>query len=388
MKKIFFVVLLLLSPIGEAKECYTVDFENISISNALKIYSDMTKQNYVLDKKLSGDIQLNLKCVSAKTILDSITFLVGGVVEKKGNIHFILPASDVRLSDIHKVIKLYNSKSAQVVELLAAPNDVKDKLNNLRIKSQDDTNSLLLSGSKSTIEKILPVIAALDVPRKQFMIHARLVSADSSFVEKLGITLKAAVGSADSVLASAASTFAAAMTGGGSLVFQKAAGVILSAELQAAQNEGVVNLLSEPRTVAYEGQPSSIMQGSRIPYQTTTANNGTNTQFIDAALQLTVTPRLGDDKGRLILDLVFTKNSPGVETVGGVSIDTRELKTTVALNVGDTLMLGGIDETLSSSADGGIPVLHDLPGIGLLFGNSSFNHSDKKLLLFITTEDF
>ena len=84
MRKYFFLVFFCFNAPLFAAECLTVDFDNIGISEAFRIYSDMTKKNYALDNSIVGNVQLHLKCVSSESLLQSIIAVIGGgvVVEK------------------------------------------------------------------------------------------------------------------------------------------------------------------------------------------------------------------------------------------------------------------------------------------------------------------
>ena len=128
---------------------------------------------------------------------------------------------------------------------------------------------------------------------------------------------------------------------------------------------------------------ASIKQGVQIPYQTSSGNLGTNIQFVDAVLQLDVTPQV-TPSGSIIMDLYISKDAVGAVTNGIPSIDTKNVRTNVRVNDGETIVLGGVYEGTSRNDVNKVPFFADLPGIGFLF-KRTLNQDDKtELLIFVT----
>jgi type IV pilus assembly protein PilQ len=281
------------------------------------------------------------------------------------------------IPDIVKLIRLYNVPPTEVIDLVAQPD--------LIIKAFDNTQ-LYLSGQQVVVDKVSAVIALMDKPKKQYMVKAKLIATSDVFMENLGVTLNAAVNSQhdNSSLSSAFTTAATVATGGTALIVHKAGSVLLSTKVNAAISDGDASVISEPQTMAYDNKESSITQGLRIPYQTQLPQGGYSVAFVDAALALKVTPRRGDDKDRIIIDVYFSKNSAGAQSSAGVEIETREIKTTIALRSGETVLLGGIDESSKDSSDSGIPYLRDIPILGYAFGSKLDNAKHNKIILMLT----
>jgi type IV pilus assembly protein PilQ len=404
-------------------KCLSLDFKDLPITDAFRIYFDATHQNFILDKAIKANpIELHLECVDSvnvfnalvalgttidvKRSVDGITYLTPKLIKttgSSGGSSTDLVTTSVtplfkdkpkekeidkeKEPDTIRLIKVYNSTASDVVAAIA----VNTQQSQLIIKPLSDSNSVYLAGQKTTIDLLEKAIALIDKPRKQFMIRARLISTSDTFLENLGTTFGTGIktGDIDASAESAFTTVAASATGGASIIFQKAGNIMLNAKVSAALTNGDASLITEPRTVAYENKQSSINQGVRIPYQTQQPSNngyqaGYQTTFVDAALILQVTPRLGDDKNRIILDVYFSKNSVGASTSAGMTIETREIRTTIALKSGETVMLGGIDETTENTTDTGVPVLKDIPILGYAFGATSEDKKHNKIVLFIT----
>ncbi len=171
---------------------------------------------------------------------------------------------------------------------------------------------------------------------------------------------------------------------------------LLNLELSAAQTEGKGEVISSPRVITANQQPAIIKQGQEIGYVTYQNSGaggaglgGTATvQFKDAVLELKVTPTITADN-RIFLDLDVKKdalagfiNNPGGGQVP--QIDTRQIKTGVLVDNGQTVVLGGIYEINKQNTVTKVPGLGDIPGVGFLFRNKSRNNTKAELLIFVT----
>jgi len=157
---------------------------------------------------------------------------------------------------------------------------------------------------------------------------------------------------------------------------------VLNLELSALQDEGKGEIVSNPRVMTSDRCQATIKQGEQIPYKTV-SQNGTQTQLVDAVLQLDVTPQI-TPSGSVVMNLKISKDARGAETPDGLGIDTREIETNVHVMDGETVVLGGVFEGSKSELVNKVPFLADLPGIGFLFKKTNSEESKKELLIFIT----
>ena len=170
------------------------------------------------------------------------------------------------------------------------------------------------------------------------------------------------------------------------------ANVLLDLELSAGQTEGRSELVSSPRVVTANQQEANITQGQEIPYSTITSAGGVGgalptVAFKDAVLGLKVTPTITAD-GRVFLNLDVKKdalNSYYVNQTGSYPIiDKREMTTSVLVDNGQTVVLGGVYEFDKNDTVTKVPFLGDLPGIGAFFRNVSKSNQKAELLIFVT----
>jgi type IV pilus assembly protein PilQ len=157
----------------------------------------------------------------------------------------------------------------------------------------------------------------------------------------------------------------------------------LDLRLSAGEVQGLTKIVSTPKITVLNNLEAKIEQGESIPFQTISAD-GTQTTFIDASLTLLVTPHISSDGG-IILKVTVKKNAPGEQRSGaGPSILKKEATTNVLVLDGETIAVGGIQETIDVESTSGIPFLMNLPVIGSLFKNKEKRKENSELLVFLT----
>jgi type IV pilus assembly protein PilQ len=251
------------------------------------------------------------------------------------------------------------------------------------------TNSLFIYDTARRVEKIKKMLSEIDIPARQVMIEARVVVANDGFTRDLGARLDlsvAALGNGDPTVGP--TSFSSLNSLGGAAlaatsIIHNAAGVTLDLELRALETDDRGKVLSNPRVVTQNQQPAVIIQGARIPYETT-SEAGTTTEFEDAVLCLLVDPQIlnNDD---IILDVEIQKDAPKVILgAESLAIETKRVKTNVRLKNGETAMLGGIFEQTISDNTEKVPLLGDIPVLGWLFKTNAKNDEKSELIIFLT----
>jgi len=296
------------------------------------------------------------------------------------------------------------------------------------------TNTLLVIDIPQRVESIRRLVEELDKPVDQVVIEARIVIANESFARELGAKFgisgasgkpgdRSTIGFGGNLDASQANARARAnaidgLTGepgedlsppfnvtrglitnlpstlaGGSGALALSilnAGQLLDLELSAMQVEGRGEIISNPRIVTSNQKEAVIRQGDQIGYLTTTGGQQGNlptVQFKDAILQLKVTPTITAD-GRVFLNMDVQKDdlSGFVNTgVGQVpQISTRQVTTSVLVDDGQTVVIGGVYEFKDQQDLSKVPFLADLPVLGNLFKKRGRTKSKAELLIMVT----
>ncbi len=285
-------------------------------------------------------------------------------------------------------------------------------------------NILFIQDTEEKLAELKKIIKKLDIANKQVLVEAKIVIADKKFGRDLGTKFgvkyrrsngNAGIGVANSftdssVLAgadpstiqnwtppinSAMSSLAAGSVNGanpgviGLTLLNMATGNALGLELSAIEDNNRGKVLSSPRLLTADNKKATIEQGTEIPYASPGGTTGgTTVAFKKAVLQLDVTPQIAPN-GKVVLDLQISKDSIGqlVPVAGGGSvptIDTKKIQTTVTVNNGQTVVLGGVYEIQNQEDIQKIPFLGDVPFLGNLFKRSVNSEAKGELMIFIT----
>jgi type IV pilus assembly protein PilQ len=278
------------------------------------------------------------------------------------------------------------------------------------------TNTLIVKDTASKVDEVKKLIAQLDVPVQQVMIESRIVIADDAFAKSLGVKFGASnqsmidnnalsIGSRnskkgsssanpnllnDSLIDLGAQSIGSTPIGALGMTLAKGADYVLNLEVQALQSDGRGESISNPRVMTMNRCTAYITQGVQIPYTTALPVGSTaiaQTLFKDATLALNVTPNITPN-GSVLMNLVIKKDNvneaASMELTGNKVLDKREIQSSVLVQDGETIMLGGVYEDSESLTKNKIPFLADLPLVGDFFTNSANKNTKKELLIFVT----
>lgn len=398
----------------------SLNFQDIPVRTVLQIIADYNGFNLVTSDTVNGNITLRLDGVPWDQALDIILKVKGLDKRMEGNILMVAPSDELAAREardlqarqqVDELAPLY-SEYVQVNYAKAAEfaNLIKNEENSIlsprgSVSVDERTNTLLIRDTAKSIEDIKRMVNVLDIPIRQVVIEARMVTVKDNINEELGI--RWGVTDTDGEFATSGSlTGADSAAGGvipaigdrlnvnlpasasaGSLAFQVARladGTILDLELSALEKENKGEIIASPRITTSNQKEAYIEQGVEIPYQEAASSGATATQFKKAVLSLTVTPHITPDD-RIILDLVVTQDTVSDVSNGQApAIDTQRIGTQVLVNNGETIVLGGIYQQSIISTVSKVPVLGDIPYFGWLFRNSNNFNEKKELLIFVT----
>jgi type IV pilus assembly protein PilQ len=300
-------------------------------------------------------------------------------------------------------IQINYAKAADIAALLkGAENSLLSERGSVTIDER--TNTLLVQDTSLRLEEVRNLVNVLDIPVREVMIEARIVTANDGFSRELGVRWGLTDKNSQSGFSGSlegAESIASGVTpplnqrlnvnlpvssAAGSIGFNVAKltdGTLLDLELSALQSENLGEVVASPRILTTNQKEAVIKSGEEIPFLQSTSSGAASISFKEAVLSLTVTPQITPDN-RIILDLHVTQNTRGTETVQGPAINTQELETQVLVNNGETIVLGGIYQQKTREDETKVPVLGDLPFVGSLFKSSLREQSKEELLIFVT----
>jgi len=264
-------------------------------------------------------------------------------------------------------------------------------------------NALIIVASAQDYAVVQRIIKQLDVMPLQVLIDATIV--DVTLTDNLEYGIKWALShnngknaaSSNSGLDLFDATKKAAITtlsGGFGYAFVSND---VSVVLQAEADKGNVNIISSPSLMVLNNQEASIQVGEERSLRTSESTNTSSSstdpivtstiQQRKTGVKVTVKPRVNAN-GLVIMEIEQSvENFAGEDrasTNGNPDILTREIKSSVAVQSGETIVLGGLINEKSTYTKSGIPFLHELPIIGPLFGNTAKNNDKTELVVLIT----
>ncbi|HGL4988971.1 TPA: type IV pilus secretin PilQ [Neisseria gonorrhoeae] len=408
----------------------SLDFQDVEIRTILQILAKESGMNIVASDSVNGKMTLSLKDVPWDQALDLVMQARNLDMRQQGNIVNIAPRDELLAKD-----KAFLQAEKDIADLgaLYSQNfqlkykNVEEFRSILRLDNADTTgnrntlvsgrgsvlidpatNTLIVTDTRSVIEKFRKLIDELDVPAQQVMIEARIVEAADGFSRDLGVKFGA---TGRKKLKNETSAFGWGVNsgfGGGnkweaqtkinlpvaaaansiSLVLAISSGA-LNLELSASESLSKTKTLANPRVLTQNRKEAKIESGYEIPFTVTTASGGgnsTNTELKKAVLGLTVTPNITPD-GQIIMTVKINKDSPAQCASGSntiLCISTKSLNTQAMVENGGTLIVGGIYEENNGNTLTKVPLLGDIPVIGNLFKTRGKKTDRRELLIFIT----
>jgi len=409
----------------------SLNFQDIPVRTVLQIIADYNEFNLITSDTVTGNITLRLDGVPWDQALDIILKVKGLDKRMQGNILMVAPSDELAAREaknlqaqqqVEELAPLYSeyvqinyAKAIEFADLIK--NEDTSILSSRGSVSVDErTNTLLIRDTAKSIEDIKRMVNILDIPVRQVIIEARMVTVKDNINEELGIRWGitdtdgqyATSGSLEGVgqangtralsesdmgigrvpqLADGLNVNLPVASPAGALAFQVARladGTILDLELSAMEKENKGEIIASPRITTANQKEAYIEQGVEIPYQEAASSGATTTQFKKAVLSLTVTPHITPDN-KIILDLVVTQDTISeVQSGAAPAIDTQRIGTQVLVNNGETIVLGGIYQQAIISTISKVPVLGDIPYFGWLFRNTNQFNEKKELLIFVT----
>ena len=394
----------------------SLDFQDADVVNVLRLLAEVSKLNMIIGDNVKGKITIKMLDIPWDQALTIILKMKGLGKIYENNVLRIdtlaniaqqqeeeARAKDamVKAEDLTtKIIPVNYARAKEVAESIR-----KTLSSRGDITIDDRTNTLIVKDVADKHEEILNLLKTLDRPTPQVLIEARIVQADTNFAKDLGVQWGGNYASNPGdynmgVVTGPTGTVSAPSTGfavnlpasgiagsKGSVGFTigKTVGDAFNLDLRlsAGETKGLTKILSAPKIATLDNREAIIQQGESIPYKTY-SQEGTKTEFIDAALTLKVTPKVTPD-GHISMNIKITKNRQGSIVVEGTpSINKKEATTEVLVKDGETTVIGGIYELSDTDNANMIPWMHQIPLLGWLFKNTSKSNIKSELLIFIT----
>ena len=400
----------------------SLDFQQADISNVLRLIAEVSGFNMVVGEGVKSKVTMKLVSVPWDQALDMILKMNGLGKIRQGNILWIdslaniakqqneeSQAKDAKMRAEDLVDRVFYIRNLQATELMTALRQYLSPRGLMQISQ--GTNALIVRDTESKIAVMKQLVDGLDLEVPQVQIEARIVQADTTYSRSLGVQW--GVQNVNNLGGGGVANFKTGNVGAfgsqvsdflvnlpatvGGLVATPAVGFTigrtdgakLDMRLSAGELLGLSKVIAAPKITTLDKREAKISQGESIPFQTTSLQ-GTQTTFVDANLELNVTPQITsrDPKeiGKTIqLKVRATRNAVGARSnPAGPSIDRREANTQVTIRDGETMVIGGVFIDSQNNSVAGIPYLSRIPVLGWLFKQKTESVAKQELLIFLT----
>ena len=381
----------------------SLSFQDAKLVNVVRMLLSEDNLNLIMGEDVSGRVTVNLDDVSLETALDAILHVNNYEWFIQDNIIIVQPTTTKKVMSGELLTRMFRLNYVNGSIALEAVNEVLTARGKIRaISSTGSTNLepgekdiLLVTDLPNNFSLIEGVVRSLDVKSDQINIAVKFVETALRHDETIGINwdLREQMSIVKNLNTDTLSTFDLGYItmGDQTMNFATLSRPIVSAMLSLLANDGSTKLLQEPQVTTMNNSPANIVVGTTIPVLVPQGEGsvfGTNpytyeNQHVNIALD--VLPRVNEDK------VISMKIDAVVQDIIGFigndqrpMISTRSTNTTVRVNNGETLLIGGLIFDTADEAKSKVPLLGDMPLIKKLFNYSSRDKEQRELLIFIT----
>jgi len=414
-----------------------LDLKDADIHNVLRLISDVGKVNIVTADNVTGTVTIRMRNVPWDQALETVLQAKGYGMVRQGNMIRVAPLADLNkerelaLARRKAELQLAPIETRLIPVNYADAKDLQDRAKDMlsprgTMAVDERTNVLIARDVAGNLNQIEELVRSLDTQTPQVLIEARVVEATSRYLRDVGIqwggdgTFSAATGnptglafpSAVGVVGGASDSntptaglspfsnsvpnpnFAVNLpatvgTGSGGaigLTFGSINNTVnLAVRLSAAESSGMLRIISSPRILTLDNREARISQGTLIPFSQISAQ-GVQTTFQEAKLQLLVKPHVTSD-GSVGMHVRINRDEPDFNQTsarGDPTILKREAETDLLIMDGHTAVIGGIFTRNTGRNLDQVPLLGDIPVLGVLFQRRRASDSRSELVIFLT----
>jgi type IV pilus secretin PilQ/predicted competence protein len=421
------------APVGKySGEPISVNLKDVDLRDFFRLIHEISGLNVVVDPGVKGNLTIVLDDVPWDQALDIV--LKNNDLDKQldGNVLRLATKETLRKeADENRDLAKAVAESAEVITTTRVLSYAKatgmattlKKFLSSRgdIIADDRSNTLIIRDIPTTLPVMDNLIRQLDRKSQQVEIEARVVAANRSFSREIGtqfgfaganpsrsnvlggttdvgtspitrvgvptppVVVSNSGGSSSGTQIPLNSNLPASVATSGISYAFSSTNFALDVIITAAEERGVGKLLSKPKVITQNNEKATVKQGTKIPVQTI-VNNTVSVQFVDAVLELDVTPQITAD-GTIYMDVNVENDQidGSIPRVQGIpAIDTQEAETKVTVNDGATVVIGGIIVTQQTTDIQQVPFVGSVPVLGNLFKHTTVKSTSQELLFFLT----
>jgi type IV pilus assembly protein PilQ len=396
----------------------SLDFKDADIKNVFRLIGEVSGKNILVTDEVKQRLTVRLIEVPWDQALDLIIDTNGLAKEEVDRVIRISTATRLTQDRKSQLDARNAARSNEVPRIVylnvnyAKAKELVDKVKQI-VKTGADvvpderSNTIVVRGNVREVQEVTCMVSRLDTRTPQVIIESNLIETNPTFARALGMQFQFTRGGTtfSSNFTPGSGTAAAGVAPIISVIQDRLGGLTdLTATLTAAENQGLVRVISRP-SVATLNNVASTIQSLRVlrialPASTNIASGSGSaagtavaTERIPTGITLTVTPQVSSD-GFILMNISVKSSSvaptaspsSGVAAAGVVPFDeiSREAIANVLVRDGETIVVGGILKDSSSTGEQGIPWVKDIPVLGWLFKSNTWQKDFEEMMVFIT----
>jgi len=381
----------------------SLSFQDAKLVNVVRMLVSEDNLNLIMGEDVSGRVTVSLDDVSLETALDAILHVNNYEWFIQDNIIIVQPSTTKKVMSGELLTRMFRLNYVTGTIALEAVGEVLTARGKIRALSSTastnlepgDKDILLVTDLPNNFSLIEGVVRSLDVKSDQINISVKFIETALRHDETIGINwdLREQMSFIKNLNTDTLSTFDLGYVtmGDQTMNFATLSRPVVSAILSLLANDGSTKLLQEPQVTTMNNSPANIVVGTTIPVLVPQGEGsvfGTNPYTYEdqhVNISLEVLPRVNEEK------VISMKIDAVVQDIIGFigndqrpMISTRSTNTTVRVNNGETLLIGGLIFDTADEIKSKVPVLGDIPLVKKLFNYSSRNKEQRELLIFIT----
>lgn len=393
------LALLFASP-ASSEPIKNINFQNADIRSVINFLAEYGGVNMVAAPNVQGQVTLNLKNVEWRQALEILanTYGLKVVDEPEGYVHVLL-MKDYMERQAER--ERHNNEQRQIVDLEtkffpikhANAKDIIPPVKSIlstrgKVEVDVRTNGLLVSDEPGNLVRLEKFIAEMDRETRQVKIAAKMVEVSSDYLHELGVSWQVGSEGEDSrgrdYYNDAATDGADRLTDPfGQYTFTTIQnGWDLEAKIAALVSDGKGKIVAHPEITTVDNKEARIQVGQKVPVKQFSATGDVVITFEEVGTILRVTPHITSDN-RILLQMKPERSSFFFDP-SGIVINTSNAETNVVVENGQTAVVGGLTTQDEIVTETGIPVLKDIPVIGVLFKSKSTSQESRDLVIFVT----
>jgi type II secretory pathway component GspD/PulD (secretin) len=362
-------------------------FDSEDIINVFRDISAQTGVNILVEPSVQGWVTLELWDVPLEKALEMIVAPFGYTFVKVGD-YYLVGMPDAA----NPAFPLFTSTEVVRLKYANAENASRLLSDYFKpyVKTGPDENILVITGPENIISRVKEDLEKIDKAPPQVLLEALVVEVSSDTGKSLGVDWRYEFKGGEPDTSIPASGFVDFISGIWGAKYSVAGGLqSVLASMKTLVDSGKAEIHATPRVATLDGEGAEIFLGrDRYFAISTTTSEGTSTtsrlESIRTGISLKFTPRISPDTGEIVVQ-IEPEVSDAIEGATGLpTVNRRKVATTVRVKDGETIVIGGLNLKSQYESKTKVPVLGDLPILGIFFSSTKNVTTESEVLVFIT----